>query len=121
MDKKKILVVDDDADLVKMLKLRIESEGFEFASAEDGEDMLKLVKTYKPDLIILDIMLPNIDGYTALREMRKDDEFKDIPVIILTAKEKKAVGDLFALEKVSGFIEKPFETGDLLKKIRALL
>ena len=121
MDKKRVLVVDDDADLLKMLKLRIEAEGFEFMAAEDGEEMLKLIKAKKPDVIILDIILPKIDGYTALREMRKEDEFKDIPVIILTAKEKKAVGDLFALEKVANFIEKPFETRDLLDKIRSVV
>jgi DNA-binding response OmpR family regulator len=121
MDKKKILVVDDDADLLDMLKIRIESEGFEFISAKDGEEMLKTVKVNKPDLIILDIMLPKIDGYTALREMRKEEEFKDMPIIILTAKEKRAVGDLFALEKVTNFIEKPFEPSALLNKIRSLL
>lgn len=121
MGKKRVLVVDDDTDLLKMLKLRIEAEGFEFIAAEDGEEMLNIMKTKKPDVIILDIILPKIDGYTALREMRKEEEFKDIPVIILTAKEKKAVGDLFALEKVANFIEKPFETKDLLDKIRRLI
>lgn len=121
MGKKKVLVVDDDADLLKMLKLRIEAEGFEFIGAGDGEEMLKLMKVNRPDVIILDIMLPRIDGYTALREMRNEEEFKDVPVIVLTAKEKRAVGDLFALEKIAGFIEKPFETKDLLDKIRSLV
>lgn len=121
MDKKRVLVVDDDADLLKMLKLRIEAEGYEFMSAQDGGEMLKVMKLKKPDVVLLDIMLPKIDGYSALREIRKEDEFKDTPVIVLTAKEKKKVGGLFALEKIANFIEKPFETSDLLQKIRSAL
>ena len=121
MNKKKVLAVDDDEDLLKMLKLRIDKEGYEFMSAQDGEEMLRVMKTKKPDLVILDIMLPKMDGYSALREMRKEEEFKDIPVIVLTAKEKKKLQDLFALEKIEFFIEKPFEADDLLQKIRSLL
>ncbi|MFA4991882.1 MAG: response regulator, partial [Candidatus Omnitrophota bacterium] len=68
-----------------------------------------------------DIMLPRMDGYSALREMRKEESYGAIPVIVLTAKEKKKVGDLFALEKVAFFLEKPFETKELLQKIRVLL
>ena len=121
MDKKRVLLVDDDQDLLKMMKLRLESEGFEFMSAQNGLEMISLSKIKKPDVILLDIMLPGMDGYTALRELRKEDESKDIPIIVLTAKEKKKVGDLFALEKIAFFVEKPFETQDLLKKIRSLL
>jgi len=121
MDKKKILVVDDDADLLKMLKLRIEAERFEFMSAQDGQEMLDLIKVKKPDVILLDILLPKVDGYSALRRMRAQDEFKDIPVIILSAKEKKKVGDLFALENIAFFVEKPFEAVALLQKIRSVL
>ncbi|MFC1508161.1 PleD family two-component system response regulator [Candidatus Omnitrophota bacterium] len=120
MDKKKVLVVDDDLDLLKMLQLRIETEGFEFMSAQDGKEMLESVKMKKPDVILLDVMLPKLDGYTALREMKKQEEYKDIPVIILTAKEKSKVGDLFVTEGISFFIEKPFETKDLMQKIRSL-
>ncbi|MBU1147690.1 MAG: response regulator [Candidatus Omnitrophica bacterium] len=121
MDKKRVLVVDDDRDLIKMLKLRIEAEGFEFMSAEDGETMLKVMETKKPDVVILDIMLPKVDGYTALREMRKKEEFKDIPVIILSAKEKRKVGDLFALEDIAFFVEKPYDTRDLMQKIKSAI
>ena len=121
MDKKKILVVDDDHDLQKMLKLRIEATGYEFMSVSDGAEMLKVVKENKPDVILLDIMLPNMDGYTALREMRKEDRSKDVPVIVLTGKERQKVWDLFALEKVAYFIEKPFDSKDLMGKIKELV
>jgi len=121
MDKKKVLVVDDDADLAKMLKVRIEAEGYEFMGAMEGKEMLEVLKTKKPDVILLDIMLPNMDGYSILREMRKHEEYTDIPVIILSAKEKKKMGDLFALEKVAFFVEKPFDTKELMEKIKESL
>jgi CheY-like chemotaxis protein len=121
MDKTRILVVDDDVDLLEMLKLRIEGEGYEFMNAQDGREMLKVLKTKRPNVILLDIMLPRMDGYTALREMRKDEDFKNIPVIVLTAKAKKRMGDLFALEKVAFFVEKPFDTKELMQKIRSLV
>ncbi|MCX5687873.1 MAG: response regulator [Candidatus Omnitrophica bacterium] len=121
MDKKIVLVVDDDADIAKMLKVRIEAEGYEFMGAMEGKEMLEVLKIKKPDVILLDIMLPNMDGYSILREMRKCEEYADIPVIILSAKEKKKMGDLFALEKVTFFIEKPFDTKELLEKIKELL
>ena len=121
MAKKRVLVVDDEQDLLRMIKIRLEAEGFEFMSAGDGEEMLKTVKIKKPDAILLDIMLPKMDGYSALREMRKEDEFKDIPVIILSAKEKKKVGDLFALEDIKYFVEKPYDSKDLIEKIRSML
>lgn len=118
MDTKRVLVVDDDADLAKMLKVRIEAEGYEFMNAVDGKDMLEVLKIKKPHVILLDIMLPAMDGYSALREMRKNEEYADIPVIILSAKEKKKVGDLFILEKIAFFVEKPFETKELMEKIK---
>jgi len=121
MDKKKVLVVDDDADLAKMLKVRILAEGYEFMGAMEGREMLEVLKTRKPDVILLDIMLPNMDGYSILREMRKHEEYLDIPVIILSAKEKKKMGDLFALEKVAFFVEKPFDIKDLMEKIKESL
>ena len=117
MDKKIVLLVDDDADITKVLKVRIEAEGYEFMSAGDGKEMLEILKIKKPDVVLLDIILPNMDGYSALREMRKNEKCADIPVIILSAKEKRKVGDLFELEKVTFFVEKPFDTKDLMEKI----
>lgn len=121
MDKKIVLLVDDDADLTKVLKFRIESEGYEFMSVKDGKELLDILKIKRPDVILLDIMLPNMDGYSALREMRKDEAYADIPVIILSAKEKKKLGDLFALEKVAFFVEKPFDAKELMVKISEVI
>ncbi|MDP2981172.1 MAG: response regulator [Candidatus Omnitrophota bacterium] len=121
MDKKIVLLVDDDADIAKVLKVRIEAEGYEFLSARDGKEMLEVLRIKKPDVVLLDIMLPNMDGYSALREMRKNERCADIPVIILSAKEKKKVGDLFVLEKIAFFIEKPFDTKELMEKISEVI
>ena len=121
MERKRVFVVDDDEDLLKMLRLRLEAEGYEFMFAESGKDMIRIMKMKRPDVVLLDIMLPEMDGYSALRQIRKEDDFKDIPVIIMSAKEKKNVGDLFTFEKIAFFVEKPFEIGDLLKKIKGLL
>lgn len=118
MDRKRVLVVDDDVDIVKMLKVRIESAGYEFCAVGDGKEMLEILKIKRPDVILLDIMLPNMDGYSVLREMRKHKEYNNIPVIILSAKEKKKIEDLFILENIAFFIEKPFDTKDLLDKIK---
>ncbi len=118
MDKKIVLLVDDDPDIAKMLKVRMEAEGYEFKHVGDGKGLLEILNIKKPDVILLDIMLPGMDGYSVLREMRKNEKYVDIPVIILSAKEKKKVGDLFILEKIEFFIEKPFDTKDLLEKIR---
>lgn len=120
MDKKIVLLVDDDADLTKVLKFRIESEGYEFMSVKDGKELLDILKIKKPNVILLDIMLPNMDGYSALREMRKNETYADIQVIILSAKEKKKLEDLFAIEKVVFFIEKPFDANELMEKIKIL-
>lgn len=118
MDKKRILLVDDDPDLAKMLKIRIEAEGYEFAHVGDSKGLLEILNIKTPNVILLDIMLPGTDGYSVLREIRKNEKYADIPVIILSAKEKKKVGDLFVFEKIAFFIEKPFDTNDLLEKIR---
>lgn len=120
MDKKIVLLVDDDANLAKMLKFRIETEGYEFMSAGDGKEMLEILKIKKPDVILLDIMLPNSDGYSVLREMRKNEEYARIPAIILSAKEKKNMEDLFIFEKIAFFIEKPFDIKELVEKIKIL-
>jgi len=121
MDKKRVLVVDDDIDLLKMMQLRLESEGYEFMGAQDVKEMFKVMRLKKPDLLILDIILPGIDGYTALKEVKEHDEFKDIPVIILTAKREKEIKKLFDFENIAFYIEKPYESGDLLQKIKSLL
>ncbi len=121
IERKKILIVEDDPALVKTVKFRLTQEGYEVYEASDGVQMLNELKTLTPDLIILDIMLPYVDGYSALKEVRRIEKFSKLPVIVLSAKEKEKMKDLFVFEDVSNFIEKPFEMEVLLKNIRATL
>ena len=118
---RKILVIDDEEDMLKLLQMRLGQENFDVLLAEDGDVGLKAAEKDLPDLIILDIMMPRMDGYTCLKELRKIPQTKDIPVLMLSGKEEEKVRDLFAFQKISGYVEKPFEMDDLILKIREIL
>lgn len=120
-DQKKILIIDDEEDIQKILRIRFEQEGFVVAVAEDGEKGVKAAELESPDLILLDIMMPKVDGYSCLKEIRKNQKIKDVPVIMLSGKEEEKVRDLFAFQKISGYIEKPFELDNLIAKIKEVL
>ena len=120
-DQKKILIIDDEEDIRKMLKIRLEQEGFTIVQASDGDIGAKTAEQEVPDMIIMDIMMPNVDGYSCLKEVRSLPKTKDIPVLMLSGKEEEKVRDLFAFQKISGYIEKPFELDDLVMKIREIL
>ena len=121
MAQKKILVVDDEPSVLKVLKRRLESKNYDVITAEDGLEGLEKALESKPDLIISDIMMPTMDGYTFIKKLKAKPGFSRIPVIILTAKEK--MQDLFLFEgiKECDYIVKPFETEELLNKIVQLL
>ena len=118
MDSKKILVVDDDVNICELLRLYLEKDGFDVVVANDGEDALKSAQVHNPDLILLDIMLPALDGWQVCREIRKTS---NVPIIMLTAK-----GETF--DKVLGlelgaddYVTKPFETKEVVARIKAVL
>lgn len=113
---KKILVVDDDPMILKLVQSRLEANQYTIVTAGDGDEALIKVGTEKPDLIILDIQMPKMDGYTFLRELKKSKDHKNIPVVVLTAKDK--MQDLFKLEGVKNYIVKPFETKELLAAVK---
>lgn len=118
MNKKKILVVDDEPHIVETLKDRLEFAGYTIVTACDGEEGLKKAKEEKPDLILLDILMPKIDGYNFLRILKLDEDIKDIPVIMLTA--KADMKGLFAPEGIVGYVTKPFDQKELLDKIEKI-
>lgn len=118
---KKILVIDDEEDILKLLKIRLEQENFNIITASDGDVGVKAAEQEVPDLIILDIMMPKMDGYSCLKEIRGLPKTKDIPVLMLSGKEEEKVRDLFAFQKISGYIEKPFELDDIVTKIKEIL
>ncbi len=121
MDKKKILVVDDEIELVKVLEIRLRKEGFEVVTAADGEDALKKARKEKPDLLILDLMLPKIDGYKVCRLLKFDQKYKNIPIIMLTARVEEHDRNLGMEMGADEYITKPFEWDKLLEKILGFL
>jgi len=118
---KKILIIDDEEDIQKLLKIRLEQESFIVTTADDGKKGAEAAELEAPDLILLDIMMPNVDGYSCLKEIRRIQKTKDIPVVMLSGKEEEKVRDLFAFQKISGYIEKPFELDNLVAKIKEIL
>ena len=118
---KKVLIVDDEEDIQKLLKIRLEQEGFIVLIAGDGEEGIRLSELEMPDLIILDIMMPNIDGYSCLKEIRRIPKTKNVPILMMSGKEEEKVRDLFAFQKISGYLEKPFELDNLVTKAKEIL
>jgi DNA-binding response OmpR family regulator len=121
MDKKRILVVDDEADLIEMVALRLQANDYEVLTAIDGQEGLDKARQEKPDLIILDLMLPKMDGYKVCRMLKFDEKFKQIPIILFTARAQEA--DLKLGEEVGAdaYLTKPFEPEILLAKIKELI
>lgn len=119
MAQKKIIIIDDDVDLVELLKTRLELQGYSVCFAYDGEEGMSKIQLEKPDLIILDVMLPKKDGYTIFREIKYKDDLKNIPIIVLTAKDK--MEEMFAMEGLRQFVVKPFSSDELIRKVKAAL
>ena len=118
---KKILVVDDEKDIVDLITYNLEKEGFATIKAYDGESALELVKTQKPDLIILDLMLPGMRGLEVCKLIRKNPETETLPIIMLTAKGDQ-VDKILGLEMgADDYITKPFNVRELIARVRAVL
>ncbi len=117
-DKKRILIVDDERDLVETITFRLEASGYEVLAAYDGAEGLEKARTEKPDIILLDVMMPKMDGYQVCRMLKFDEEFKNIPIIMLTARgqdmDKKTGTDVGA----DGYITKPFDSKMLMEEIK---
>ena len=112
---KKILVVDDEQQLALAVKIRLQSRGYQVVTAGDGRQALELIPKEKPDLVIMDVVMPVMDGYFALREINQRFGRGKIPVIILTARDR--MKELFDLEGVEDYVVKPFDHDDLLVRI----
>jgi phosphate regulon transcriptional regulator PhoB len=121
MSKGKVLIVEDDRDIAEMVDYNLKEEGYETVSAFDGEEGVKLAKKESPDLIILDIMLPIIDGFEVCKILKKEQITADIPVIILSAKSQET-DKIVGLELgADDYITKPFSPRELIARIRAIL
>ena len=117
----KILVVDDEPDVVRLVEFRLQREGFEMLTAGDGRSALDLLQTEKPDLIILDIMMPLMDGMEVLRQIRSRRGTSRIPVIMLTAKTASVTVDEARQLWVSDYVMKPFDPEKLVAKVKKAL
>ena len=119
--KKRILLVDDEVDFVEVLRVRLEDSNYEVIVAYDGEEGLARAEREYPDLIILDVMLPIISGFDVCRKLKIGEKFKNIPIIMLTAKFQANDIEFGMAMGADGYITKPFEPKVLLEKIRELL
>ena len=118
---KKILIVDDEQDIVESLKFVLESTGYNCFTALNGEDGLKLAKELIPDLIILDVMMPKINGYKISRLLKFDNKYKNIPILMITARsqeEDKLIGEETGADE---YITKPFDLDDVLRLVEKYL
>jgi two-component system alkaline phosphatase synthesis response regulator PhoP len=119
--RKKILVVEDDNDLVELLSFNLKSCGFSVGTAADGAEALKKVRSLAPDLILLDIMLPELDGFAVCEILRRDPATARIPVIMLTAMSSE-FARLNGLEAgADDYVTKPFSTKKLVERVKELL
>lgn len=119
--KEKILIVDDEKDIVKMLDYNLRREGFKVISAYDGEDAIDLAKREYPDLIILDLMLPAMDGLEVCKVLKKEDRTAKIPIIMLTAKAEEADKILGLELGADDYLTKPFSPRELIARVKAVL
>jgi len=120
-DAKRILVVDDEDDLVLMISKALRYKGYEVIIANDGQEGLEKAKTETPDLIILDLMLPRINGYKVCGLLKKDTRYAKIPIILLTAKANAEDIELGEEVGADAYITKPYERDVLLSKIEELV
>ena len=118
---KKILLVDDEPNIILLLEARLKANGYEVLSAGDGLTALETAKREKPHLIILDLMLPKMDGYKVCGLLKRDTRYSKIPVILFTARAQEADMRLGEEVGANAYITKPFEPKTLLGKIQELL
>jgi len=121
MSSKKILIVDDEMDLVETVRFPLEVEGYHVLVSYNGEDALDQARKENPDLILLDLMLPKLDGYEVCRRLKCDDRCKHIPILMLTAKFQEKDKALGMETGANEYITKPFDIRDLLKKVKVYL
>jgi DNA-binding response OmpR family regulator len=121
MNSKKILIVDDELSILVPLKFLLEKNNFSVALAQSGKDAIDQISMSKPDLILLDIMLPDLDGYEIFQMIRENPQWDDIKVIYLSAKNRDVDIAKGLNLGVDAYVTKPFSNADLMEKVRALV
>jgi two-component system alkaline phosphatase synthesis response regulator PhoP len=121
MSPKKILVVDDEADLVETIRFPLEMEGYTVLVSDNGEDALNKARREKPHLILLDLMLPKLDGYKVCRLLKFDEKYRHIPILMLTARTQEKDKIMAKETGADEYITKPFNIDQLLEKVKSYL
>ena len=119
MSSKKILLVDDEVDLVETVRFSLEGEGYQVLVSYNGEDALNKARKENPDLILLDLMLPKLDGYKVCRLLKFDERYKHIPIFMLTAKTQEKDKILGKETGADAYITKPFDVDELVERIKS--
>ena len=118
---RKVLAVDDERHIVRLIQVNLERAGYQVATAFDGAEALKKVESDKPDLIVLDVMMPKMDGFEVLKRLQANPESREIPIVMLTAKAQDA--DVFRgwASGVSAYLTKPFNPLELITFVKRIL
>ena len=117
----RIVIVDDDERIVELMELILSSKGYSVCSVTDSEKAFEVIRQYQPDLVLLDLMMPLVDGWSVLREMRRHKATSSIPVVVVTAKSGCEEEARRCENDIQGLVIKPFEFDDLLSKVEDVL
>ncbi|MDD5439491.1 MAG: response regulator, partial [Candidatus Omnitrophica bacterium] len=115
---KKVLIVDDEPDVMKVVSFRLEKAGYGIVTAANGAIALAMIADAPPDLILLDLRMPVMDGYDVCNKLKGDETLKRIPVIVVTASSGGNIADMMNKTKADEYLIKPFDPDELLKKVR---
>jgi two-component system response regulator VicR len=121
-EKKRVLCIEDEEEMIDLIRLILERRGFEVLGAVGGKEGLEVIRREMPDLVLLDLMMPEVDGWEVYRQMKADEQLKDIAVIVVTAKAQsidKVLG--LHIAKVDDYVTKPFGPQELLKSVDKVL
>jgi DNA-binding response OmpR family regulator len=116
-----VLAADDDEDILELVAFRLERSGYTVLRARDGEEALALARSEQPDLAVLDVMMPKLDGFELTRRLRADESTSSMPIILLTARAQDSDGERGLAAGADDYIRKPFSPQDLRNRVQALL
>ncbi|MDX6633057.1 MAG: hypothetical protein QOG09_722 [Solirubrobacterales bacterium] len=116
-----VLVADDEEDILALVSFRLEEAGYDVAQAEDGDAALRLARELRPDLAVIDVMMPRKDGYEVTEDMRAGEDTKDVPVILLTARVQESDVKRGFEAGADDYIKKPFSPDELRSRVQAVL
>jgi len=116
-----VLIVDDDENLLTISEVRLKASGYQIEKANNGLIALETVKRRRPDLIILDVMMPIMDGFSVCKQLKSDDDFKDIPIIFLSARDEESDIKFGYSLGAEAYLTKPYDGNELLENVNRLI